>query len=535
MLTPGSSLRLSDGSELKLGPVLAKAGEGTIYEAVDHPDWAVKIFHTDLKDLAEKCAKVAAMVCASPSGATQSDGFVVLTWPRAVVVDDNGPRGYVMARVDTANAVEIHSVSNPDDRNRPLPSAPQWTPKVTWMHLVNIAANLCLAVEAVHQVDAVIGDFQERNILVADTTQVTLVDCDSMQFTEGDGNQFLCGVGRPEFTAPELVGQDLSSTVRAKTSDLFALAVHIHLLLMAGNHPFLRGQWTGAGEQPDALTLAGSGQWAGGPNSALHCHPLAPPVSFLPGALARLFVRAFTDGAANPDSRPTAAEWRSALRAVTFGTCSRGHQIPLGSSPCPWCGIEDERAQRRAARAVATTPASPTTYAEAYAGHRSSTFAGSTTAVGDATPSKDKRTFATAVVAGGTIGVAVLVALFSGQSDDSGGSSASTWTPTSTWTSTSTWTPTTTRWAPTETAVAPGESSGEAIRNASVGDCIVRVLGASQGNGVSNVTVSRVTCSSRSATDKVIARYSTITDCSTGDWVRDVTNGVTTVLCLTKQ
>ena len=71
-----------------------------------------------------------------------------------------------------------------------------------------MAANLCLAVDTVHRVDAVIGDFQERNILVNDTTRVTLVDCDSMQFTGADGHQFLCGVGRPEFTAPELAGVD---------------------------------------------------------------------------------------------------------------------------------------------------------------------------------------------------------------------------------------------------------------------------------------------------------------------------------------
>ena len=48
----------------------------------------------------------------------------------------------------------------------------------TWSHLVNVAANLCLALESVHRVDAVIGEFQERSILVSDTTRVTLVDCD---------------------------------------------------------------------------------------------------------------------------------------------------------------------------------------------------------------------------------------------------------------------------------------------------------------------------------------------------------------------
>src|SRR6202011_5170683 len=113
----------------------------------------------------------------------------------------------------------------PSNRARPLPSAPQWPADVTWGHLLTVAANLCLAVEVVHRVDAVIGDFQERNILVSDSCRVTLVDCDSMQFTDAAGRVFLCGVGRPEFTAPELAGAELSAHPRRKPADLVALAV----------------------------------------------------------------------------------------------------------------------------------------------------------------------------------------------------------------------------------------------------------------------------------------------------------------------
>ncbi|MCV7044747.1 hypothetical protein H7J08_08665 [Mycobacterium frederiksbergense] len=339
---------------MSLGPVLARAGEGTIHEVVGRPDQVAKIFHPDLKDLDDKTRKVAAMVATPPKGAQQSDGFVVLTWPLQTVAGD-GTSGYIMSRIDTSNAVEIHSVSNPTDRLSPLPTAPQWTPHVTWHHLVSVAANLCLAVEGVHEVDAVIGDFQERNILVNDTTRVTLVDCDSMQFTDASGHQFLCGVGRPEFTAPELAGLNLSATARRKPSDLFALAVHIHLLLMAGNHPFQRGKWAGDSEQPDALTLAKAGQWAGGPGSKLHSHPLAPSIDFLPDQIQTLFVRAFTHGARNPDARPTAAEWRQALHLVRIGDCSRGHQIPIEAPYCPWCTIEDERAIRRSQRAESQT------------------------------------------------------------------------------------------------------------------------------------------------------------------------------------
>ncbi|WUI25892.1 hypothetical protein OG976_23330 [Mycobacterium sp. NBC_00419] len=336
--------------------VIARAGEGTISEIVGHPQWVAKVFHDDLKDRALKCAKVAAMVDSPPSGAVQSDGFAVLTWPLHTLVGPTGPVGYVMHRIDTANAVEIHTISNPSNRAKPLPAAPQWTPHVTWLHLVNVAANLCLAVEVVHRVDAVIGDFQERNILVNDTTRVTLVDCDSMQFTDTTGHQYLCGVGRPEFTAPELAGLNLATTARHKPSDLFALAVHIHLLLMAGNHPFLRGTWTGHGEQPDAMSLAKSGWWAGGPGSPLHTHPVAPPPQFLPDNIQRLFHRAFTTGAHDPATRPTAHEWRTALQGLQIRTCPHGHQVPVETEQCPWCHIDTQRTARKTQHTYTTTP-----------------------------------------------------------------------------------------------------------------------------------------------------------------------------------
>jgi DNA-binding helix-hairpin-helix protein with protein kinase domain len=344
---------LDGGGEVSPGDVIARAGEGTIYEVVGHPEWVAKVFHAG-PEVGVKRDKVVGMIASPPAGAVQGDGFVVLTWPVHVLAGADATVGYVMPRVDTSDAVEIHKVSNPSDRLAPLPGAPQWTRHVSWAHLVNIAANLCLAVDAVHHVDAVIGDFQERNILVNDTTRVTLVDCDSMQFTDGSGRQFLCGVGRPEFTAPELAGVNLSVTAREQPSDLFALAVHIHLLLMAGNHPFLRGEWTG-GDQPDALSLAKSGFWAGGPSSPLRTHPLAPPVSFLPESVQRLFVRAFTDGARDPSARPSAAEWRNALQAIQVTDCVRGHQVPVETDACPWCAVDDERTTRRTAKAQTQT------------------------------------------------------------------------------------------------------------------------------------------------------------------------------------
>ncbi|WP_433733977.1 hypothetical protein ACQP0C_17700 [Nocardia sp. CA-129566] len=360
-------LHLGDGRTIRLGAQLAKAGEGTISDIAGHPEWVAKIFHPHLTALAAKRTKVQAMAKARPPDAVQPDGFVVLTWPDQTIVESGTICGFVMGKVDMSTAVEVHKLSNPADRQYPNPTGPQWPKQVTWTHLVNIATNLCLAVDTAHRAGAVIGDFNERNILVCNTTRVTLVDCDSFQFRSGN-TTFLCDVARPEFLAPELAGVDLKRHAREKNSDLFVLAIHIYLLLMAGNHPFLRGDWTGPGDKPEALVLAAGGQWAGGPNSQLKAHPAAPPMTMLPRTVQALFERALGTGAKNPTTRPSAAQWQRALAAITTVHCARDktHVYPYHNKVCPWCRLSERHsrpvgATGRTVRGGATTSRIPVT------------------------------------------------------------------------------------------------------------------------------------------------------------------------------
>lgn len=352
-------LQLENGASVSLGAQLAKAGEGVIFDVAQHPNWVAKIFHPTLPGLEVKREKVKAMATAPPPGVVQPNGFVVLTWPQHVIFDRGTIVGYVMPKIDTDRTVEIHALTNPTSRKSPHPKAPQWPTNASWKFLLNVAGNLCLAVETVHKANAVIGDFQERNILVSDTSRVTLVDCDSMQFTERSGRTFGCHVGRPEFSAPEVCAGS-SKLARKQSSDLFALAIHIHLLLMEGNHPFSRGTWSGTGDQPSISTLVHKGHWAGGPGSPLVAHPLAPRPAMLPGELQNLFIDAFTRGAANPAWRPTASRWRQTLMKMDAYTtkCMRdpSHVYPANNSHCPWCALGAERGARRAQAARRRPP-----------------------------------------------------------------------------------------------------------------------------------------------------------------------------------
>jgi hypothetical protein len=77
-------------------------------------------------------------------------------------------------------------------------------------------------------------------------------------------------------------------------------------------------------------------------------------VTFLPPTIQDLFTRAFTNGAHDPTTRPTAAQWRQALTGLRITSCDRepNHQIPEECSSCPWCAIDAERQTRRRNRTL---------------------------------------------------------------------------------------------------------------------------------------------------------------------------------------
>ncbi len=522
-----TALEVDDGSTVQLGEVLAKAGEGSIYEVAGRTDLVAKLFHPTLADREEKLDKVAAMVDSPPSGAVQSDGFVVLTWPQHVLHNSARPVGYLMPRVDTTTAVEIHAVSNPFHRANPLRGAPRWTVEGTWAHLVSVAANLCLAVDVVHRVHAVIGDFQERNVLVSNASRVTLVDCDSMQFTDPDGRQFLCSVARPEFAAPELAQINLRSEPRDKASDLFALAVHIYQLLMGGNHPFMRGEWLGLGEQPSALRLAEMGCWAGGPGSKLAAHPLAPEVSFLPADLVGLFERAFTDGASDPGRRPSAAEWRRVLMGIRTTPCASGtHFVPVGTWRCPWCAIDAERGHRRQRATLLRTessalqPISSVTdlspvipWPDTAVGPPISQamppdwgrIAGTTLPTPTAPAPYRVSWLASSIVLLGSCAIAatvIAIGAFVGREKD---------------------------------RTVPTSPTAHAINSAAAGDCLHRESGPTKTDGTADDIVTIVVCDSKDATDSVLLRTNDIGNCGADPWIRTDEYTPSIVLCLERK
>ena len=341
---PGYQLRCASAADFTVGKLLAQGGLGFVYEVAEDPAVVLKQIKREvLARSPELPERVRAMIANRPAGWLERTGHVVLAWPSDIALDGSCFVGFLMPRIDMNAAVELHNVANPSDRHDRTLRAPDWLTGFTWHYHLRVAANLALATAMLHDRGYVIGDFNERNVLVTDEARVTLVDCDSMQVPNRDGAPFLCTVGVPDFTAPELRRVDLATTQRRPSSDAFALAVHLHQLLLHNAHPF-DGRWQGPGDKPGRTELAARGIYV----HAAH-QLLSPPdgtIGFdvLPKGLRNLFVRAFVDGARDPASRPTGGEWKAALDATerTLVECgsTSAHVYPGHVPHCPWCALE---------------------------------------------------------------------------------------------------------------------------------------------------------------------------------------------------
>lgn len=356
-----STLRTGAGVRVDAGRTLAQGGQGEVLQVATPRGVVLKRFFPKvLTDDPELEARVRAMVGSPPPGWRDEAGHVAIAWATDTVYDGGAFVGLLMPAVTTHAAIELHQVANPSDRAR----SSGFVSDFTWRYLVATARNLAGVVHTLHSGGVVIGDFNERNVLVWSDAQVTVLDCDSMQIRDAKtGERYLCRVGRPEFTPPELHHADWSKTVRSKSSDLFALAIHIHQLLLEGEHPF-RGEWHGVGDKPAVPALARQGLWTHAGGSSLGPRPSAVPIKILPPEIVALFHRAFVDGAVNPRQRPTAKQWHTALAKVasSLSTCRRDtrHVYASHIKACPWCthrAVTTARITTRAAAARASAPA----------------------------------------------------------------------------------------------------------------------------------------------------------------------------------
>ena len=302
-----------------IGHRLGSGNEGEVYAIQNDPAYAAKIYHEGKRPGPTQTTKLMAMEGKPPPGPLESTGFPTLTWPQQLIQDNATSTlvGFIMPRLSTDHFVPIGTYCNPEARKRSVPVRYHSDQHVSTVSKTAIK-NFTQTVHRLHLVDALIGDINDNNILINPADGfIAVIDCDSFQYTDqATGKTFPCTVGRPEYTAPELMNQmsgqcnepqcstdsnphraSYGCIPRTRDHDLFAVAVVIFKLLMDGSHPYDCIVSGPNAHQTNSLKdRIESRYFAYGPRKAAHIRPASQNqkrYERIPPTFRALFERAF--------------------------------------------------------------------------------------------------------------------------------------------------------------------------------------------------------------------------------------------------
>jgi DNA-binding helix-hairpin-helix protein with protein kinase domain len=319
------------GRQVAVGKQLGRGGEATVFAVEDDRNLVAKVYHRPPDR--EGAAKLSRMV------ELRDDRLLKLAaWPIGTIrtKSDSAIAGILMKNV--SGLKDIHLLYNPKSRLREFPA------KADWRFLIHTAANVARAFAVIHEHMHVIGDVNQSNVRVSpESAVVNLIDCDSFQVFS-NGHYFLCGVGVPLYTPPELQGKQFKSIIRTPNHDNFGLAILIFHLLFMGRHPFA-GKFLGRGEMPIEKAIA-EYRFAFAPDQQRTL--MQPPpncISFaqVPPEIRTHFLQAFSLQGSQ-SGRPDSPKWVAALDALgrELRQCSNNtaHTFYQGGAECPWCSLE---------------------------------------------------------------------------------------------------------------------------------------------------------------------------------------------------
>jgi len=310
------------------GAELAHGGQGSIQEIIGDSRSVAKLYNTANKSK-EQENKLKVMIANPPSDDSLNQSHRSLAWPTDLIYENSNFVGFIMPRI--GKWPHIFELFNPQLRQKQFPT-------VTRRDLHRIGINLASAFNNIHRAGYVIGDVNQKNILVTDQSLVIILDTDSFQVTDRNGKKYLCPVGVPEYTPPEIQGIHLSTVNRTTKQDCFGLAILIFELLMEGIHPFM-GVPKNRNASTSFILLIKAGAFAYQPNIYLVPAPHSPSFDILYPDIQKLFIRCFVDGHNNPDLRPTPYEWVNALTLAERNLikCPKGHWYSNHLGICPYC------------------------------------------------------------------------------------------------------------------------------------------------------------------------------------------------------
>lgn len=315
------------GCQVSLGSLVGRGGEGSVYRIAKSPDNVAKIYNAPLSP--ERQEKLRAITRVATSQIRS-----VCAWPVGQLLEGKSLKGFTMPFMP--NRQELHVLHGPKSRKVKFPDA-------SYGFLIHVAANIARAFAVLHAQNILVGDVNDRGVMVGYDGTVRLIDCDSFQFTTAT-KEFLCDVGTPGFTPPELQGRHLRGLRRTADHDNFGLAIIIFLLLFMGRHPFA-GRYEKGQIEPEAAIK--EYRYAYSRQSARTL--MAPPPNTIAidravnQSVVELFERAFGPPS-TAHQRPTALEWADALVSLrsALAVCqfNKAHEYVRSLKVCPWCELE---------------------------------------------------------------------------------------------------------------------------------------------------------------------------------------------------
>lgn len=316
---------IKSGNTYVLGGLIARGGEGAVYEIASHPGKVAKIYANAVEPV--RLEKLGALIKLDNAQLQASSA-----WPQEVIADANRkPVGFVMPAV--TGGKPLHLIITPCDRL-------QHGARLSYSDLFAIAGNLARAVATFHHFGLVLADINFSNFLVLNDGTVRIIDCDSVQI--GTKKKFRSAVAMEEFIPPELQGKPIADVTRTADHDNFGLAVLIFLLLVMGRHPC-----SGNGGTPMGVAIARRMHPFGSRHSKTcpFCVLGIVPKEIMSEEMRHLFKEAF-DGGGFFDwaGRPTAIAWERAIAATRkqLLVCKANpeHAYTAVAEDCPWCRLE---------------------------------------------------------------------------------------------------------------------------------------------------------------------------------------------------
>ena len=222
----------SYGRPVQLDSQINQGGEGKICRIVGDQSRVAKIWR---QPSYERAIKLIATIKNAPVAVSARQN-IRYCWPQDVLIDGKNIVGYIMPAVDTNEFRQSQEFFNETLRKE---TEKKIGVTITEKTLVTAARDLCAAVAEIHAAGHVIGDVNEKNILINSDGSVRIVDIDAIQIYDPKTNEtHRCTVGRDEYTPPRLQGQSFDLVDRTADDDCFGLAVMIFKLTMGGRHPF---------------------------------------------------------------------------------------------------------------------------------------------------------------------------------------------------------------------------------------------------------------------------------------------------------